>query len=121
MQNSRLVYTTESGRICPKCKQAVAQCACKKKKTASPAAPFPEDGIVRIRRETQGRKGKTVTAVYGLAAAGGDLAETARSLKRRCGTGGSVKGGVLFIQGDHRTAVQDELQKKGYKVKAAGG
>ncbi len=76
---------------------------------------------MRIRRETQGRKGKTVTAVYGLTSAGGDLADTARSLKRRCGTGGSAKAGVIFIQGDHRAAIQDELQKQGYKVKIAGG
>jgi translation initiation factor 1 len=76
---------------------------------------------VRIRRETQGRKGKTVTAVYGLVSAGGDPADVARSLKRRCGTGGAVKAGVVFIQGDHRPAVRDELEKQGYRVKMAGG
>ena len=80
-----------------------------------------KQGPVSLREVKQGRKGKTVTAVYGLDAMGSELAETARLLKRRCGTGGSVKAGVLFIQGDHRTAVQDELQKQGYKVKMAGG
>lgn len=121
MNNSRLVYSTERGRVCPQCSRPTAQCRCKKKKATPSAAPFPDDGVVRIRRETQGRKGKTVTAVYGLISAGGEPAETARSLKRRCGTGGSTTAGVVFIQGDHRVAIQDELQKQGYKVKMAGG
>ena len=121
MNTSRLVYSTEKGRICTKCSQPAARCRCKKHKTAPTASPFPEDGVVRIRRETQGRKGKTVTAVYGLAPAGGEPSEAASSLKRRCGTGGSVKGGVIFIQGDHRDAIRDELQKAGYTVKLSGG
>lgn len=121
MNNSRLVYSTESGRICPQCKRQAAECRCKKKKATPSTFPFPEDGNVRIRREKQGRKGKTVTAVYGLTSAGGDLADMARSLKRMCGTGGSTKAGAIFIQGDHRDAIQDELRKQGYNVKIAGG
>ena len=121
MNDSRLVYSTESGRICPQCKRQVAECRCKKKKATPSASPFPEDGNVRIRREKQGRKGKTVTAVYGMTAAGGDLAETARALKRKCGTGGSISAGAIFIQGDHRAAIQNELREQGYKVKIAGG
>ncbi len=121
MNDSRLVYSTESGRICPACGRPAACCTCGKKKGPSPPAPFPEDGIVRIRRETQGRKGKTVTAVYGLAAAGADLAAVGRRLKSRCGTGGAAKAGVLLIQGDHRETIRKELTGQGYTVKLAGG
>ena len=79
------------------------------------------DGIVRVRRETQGRGGKTVTTVSGLGLAEADLRELAGDLKRRCGTGGSVKDYVIEIQGDHREAIVAELEKRGYTVKLAGG
>lgn len=121
MKNSRLVYSTETGRVCPKCNQSKTRCTCKKGKPVKSAAPVPDDGTVRIRRETQGRKGKTVTAVYGLAGAGGDPDAMARTLKQRCGTGGAVKEGVIFIQGDHRQTLEAELVKQGFKVKLAGG
>ena len=74
-----------------------------------------------MRRETQGRGGKTVTTVSGLGLAEADLRELAGDLKRRCGTGGSVKDYVIEIQGDHREAVVAELEKRGFAVKLAGG
>ena len=74
-----------------------------------------------MRRETQGRGGKTVTTVSGLGLAEADLRELAGDLKRRCGTGGSVKDYVIEIQGDHREAIVAELEKRGYTVKLAGG
>jgi translation initiation factor 1 len=79
------------------------------------------DGVVRVRRETQGRGGKTVTTISGLGLASDALAALASDLKRRCGTGGAVKDWVIEIQGDHRDAIVAELEKRGYKVKLAGG
>jgi translation initiation factor 1 len=85
-----------------------------------PRAP-KGDGIVRVRRETQGRGGKTVTTVSGTGLPSDELLELASDLKRRCGTGGSVKDYVIEIQGDHRAAIVAELEKRGFTVKLAGG
>jgi translation initiation factor 1 len=79
------------------------------------------DGTVRIRRETQGRGGKTVTVLYGFALDAGGLERMASELKRRCATGGSVKDGAILIQGDHRDTLLTELERRGFKVKLAGG
>jgi len=94
----------------------MAQCTCRRS-----AAPPKGDGVVRVGRETKGRKGSGVTVVTGLPLGGGELAEMASQLKRRCGSGGTVKDGVIEIQGDHRDQVVAELQKQGYVVKRAGG
>lgn len=115
MTNSRRVYSTESGRICPGCDRPVSACACKQ---SDP--PFG-DGVVRIRRELKGRRGKTVTSVTGLPYNPGDLKDYASSLKRRLGTGGSVKEGCLIIQGDHRAALKKIFEEEGLRVKLAGG
>jgi translation initiation factor 1 len=120
MSDSRLVYSTETGPICPKCSRPQSKCICKKAKPKS-AHREPSDGIIRIQRETKGRKGKGVTAVYGFQETDADLKKIASTLKNRCGTGGSVKDGVIIIQGDHRETLKDELTKQGYKVKLAGG
>ncbi len=122
-KNSRMVYSTETGSICPKCGNPKSNCSCSKKKTepAVNANPFPTDGTIRIRREKQGRKGKTVTAIYGLPLAEDETVALSRTLKRRCGTGGTVKDGAIFIQGDHREALAKELRTLGYSVKLAGG
>jgi translation initiation factor 1 len=102
--------------MCPSCRQPVTQCTCRK------SAPPPKGGgIVRVGRETKGRKGNGVTVVAGLPLGGGEMAELASQLKRRCGSGGTVKDGVIEIQGDHRDQVVAELQKQGYVVKRAGG
>ncbi len=79
------------------------------------------DGIVRVRRETKGRGGKTVTAIEGVPLAGAELNALAKDLKRACGTGGSTKDGVIEIQGDHRDKLVEALEKEGYTVKRAGG
>lgn len=120
MNNSRLVYSTEQGRVCPKCGKAAAKCTCKKKRPISKSAD-PGDGIIRIRRETKGRKGKGVTVLSGFQLNDSDLKALAARLKRLCGTGGSVKEGAILIQGDHRTALQAELTKQGFRAKLAGG
>ena len=115
-ERERLVFATGKGRTCPHCRRAIAQCACR----ASPRAPRG-DGIVRLRREVQGRRGKTVTTISGIPLTEADLAELAGELKRRCGTGGSAKEGVIEIQGDHRELLRAELEARGYTVKLAGG
>ena len=120
MDESTLVYSTETGRICPKCSRPQSTCTCKKRKPKAGPQP-PSDGIIRIQRETKGRKGKTVTTISGFPQADAGLKKIASELKNRCGTGGSVKEGVIVIQGDHRDTVKDELAKEGYQVKLAGG
>jgi translation initiation factor 1 len=79
------------------------------------------DGIVRVGRETKGRKGKGVTVISGVPLAGDALEELATRLKKRCGSGGTVDGGVIEIQGDHRDMLVTELGKLGYTVRRAGG
>jgi translation initiation factor 1 len=120
MDNSRLVYSTESGKICPSCQKPVSECTCKKKKSRS-QTNIKIDGIIRIQREVKGRKGKTVTTVSGFQINADELKNLATQLKRRCGAGGSVKDGVIIIQGDHRDTLITELKKRGFKAKIAGG
>jgi translation initiation factor 1 len=79
------------------------------------------DGIVRVRRENKGRRGKTVTTISGVPLPEDELRELAKDLKRNLGTGGSAKDGVIEIQGDHRDALMESLRAKGYEVKSAGG
>ncbi len=120
MDNSRLVYSTESGKICPSCQKPVSECTCKKKKSRS-QTNIKYDGVIRIQREVKGRKGKTVTVVSGFQINAEELKNLATQLKRRCGTGGSVKDGVIIIQGDHRDTLITELKNRGFKAKIAGG
>ncbi len=111
-----LVYSTDAGRMCPACRQAMAQCVCK---ASAPVAAG--DGIVRISRETKGRGGKAVTVVRGLAMDASDLAALAKQLKAACGSGGTVKDGTVEVQGDHADKVAAFLQAKGHQVKRSGG
>ncbi len=102
--------------MCPACREPIARCSCKR------AAPTgSSDGIVRVSRETKGRAGKGVTLIAGLALEPAAVAELARKLKASCGAGGTVKDGVIEIQGDHREVVIDSLRKRGWSVKRAGG
>lgn len=110
------VYSTEWGRVCPRCGRPVDACICKKK-----AAPVKGDGVVRIMRDSKGRKGKTVTLVTGLTLDENGLRALLTDLKRKCGSGGALKDGVLEIQGDHRDTIFAELKARGYPVKLAGG
>jgi len=124
MNNSRLVYSTETGRSCLECGKPVSACCCKKEKAAKTdkqPVGYPRDGTIRIQREVKGRKGKTVTAVFGVPLENEELQKFAAMLKRRCGAGGSVMDGVIVIQGDHRQTLLDELKKHGYPAKLAGG
>jgi translation initiation factor 1 len=112
-----LVYSTESGRMCPVCRHPMASCSCKTRALTRPAG----DGIVRVSRETKGRKGKGVTLVKGLTLNDEALNDLARQLKTACGSGGTVKDGVIEVQGDHCDTVMQLLQKQGLNVKRAGG
>ena len=110
MNNSRRVYSTESGRIR---RPASAR-------PASPSSPpVPNDGVVRIFRDRSGRNGKGGTVIRGLPAK--DVEERAAELKRLCGAGGAVKNGAVEIQGDHRERIAARLRGLGYTAKLAGG
>ena len=110
-----LVYSTDGGTMCPQCRKPVAQCVCKR------IAPASGDGTVRVSRETAGRGGKAVTVVRGLALDDAALANLAKQLKALCGSGGTVKDGVIEVQGDHCERVIEALNKQGRVVKRAGG
>jgi translation initiation factor 1 len=113
--SSGLVYSTESGRICPDCRQPVAACVCKAR------AVVKGDGVVRVSRQSKGRGGKTVTLVKGLALDAGALAALGKQLRSACGSGGTVKDGVIEIQGDHCDLVIATLSRLGHAPKRAGG
>lgn len=123
MSNTRLVYSTDHGRLCPECGRPLADCRCKRNRPAQPRpqAPGKSVGVVRVGRETKGRKGKGVTVITGVPLASDALEELATRLKKRCGSGGTVHEGVIEIQGDHRDSLVTELAKLGYTVRRAGG
>ncbi len=104
--NSRLVYSTDTGRI--------------KQEEIKPQRA-KGDGVVRIQRQTSGRKGKGVCLITGVDLDDAALDKLAAELKKKCGCGGSVKDGVIEIQGDKRDLLKQLLEAKGMKVKLAGG
>lgn len=120
MKNAKLtgglVYSTEHGKMCPGCRHSLAECVCSR----SPTLPL-SDGIVRVSRETKGRKGKGVTLIKGLTLDALALAQLGKQLKTACGSGGTVKDGVIEVQGDHCERVIEILNKQGWVVKRAGG
>ncbi len=114
-----LVYSTEHGAMCPECRKPQDACICDS--LADQQRIEGLDGIVRIRRETSGRKGKGVTTITGVPLAADELKSLSKKLKKVCGTGGALKDGVIEIQGDHRDKLKTVLEKEGFKVKLAGG
>lgn len=114
--DTRIVYSTDVGRRCPNCLRAITECVCKR---GTPGKVG--DGVVRVSREIQGRKGKGVTVITGLPLGGSELEALATQLKKKCGAGGAVANGRIEIQGDHRDAIVQELCKKGWAAKRAGG
>ena len=118
MPPNRVVYDSDVGRLdrCSNCKRRIEACVC------PPSKQQPRgDGIVRVSRDKKGRRGKTVTVVTGLPGGAAGLAEVATTLKRLCGSGGTVSGDAVEIQGDHRDRVAAKLTELGHKVKLAGG
>lgn len=113
---SPLVYSTGLGSLCPNCRRPVRECVCPK---GAPGAAKPAQ--VRVGRETAGRAGKGVTVVSGLPLSLSDIEALATKLKKRCGSGGTVREGVIEIQGDHRETIVQELIKLGWPAKKSGG
>ncbi|SCC11390.1 translation initiation factor 1 [Gilliamella bombicola] len=106
MSSNQLVYSTDKGRIKP----------------AETVISRPKgDGIIRIQRQTSGRKGKGVCVITGFDIDDAQLIQLAAELKKRCGCGGSIKDGIIEIQGDKRDLLKSLLEDKGFKVKLAGG
>lgn len=112
-----VVYSTAAGRTCPACGRPLAQCDCRQQKPARP----PGDGIVRVARQTQGRKGKGVTVVTGVPLAGAELESLAADLRKACGAGGTVRDGAIEIQGEHRDRLLAALEQRGWTVRRSGG
>ena len=113
----RVVYTTEEGAVCPECKRQKGKCTCADARKMQ----VKGDGNVRVRRETNGRGGKTVTTITGLAMNQVELQALLKDFKRVCGAGGAIKDGVVEIQGDHCDLILRDLGRRGIKAKRAGG
>ena len=109
------VYSTSSDfKLCPNCKSSPCRC---RKLVSIPAS----QQIAGILRDRKGRGGKTVTVIRDLQLSSEDIKELARDLKQTCGTGGTVKDGIIEIQGDHREKIAARLRVLGYKTKFIGG
>jgi len=115
--NGGLVYSTDGGRMCPQCRQPQARCAC----NANAKAAVAGDGVVRVSRQTKGRGGKCVTLVKGVALDATALAALGKQLRAACGCGGTVKDGVIEVQGDHCDLVMETLARLGHQPKRSGG
>jgi translation initiation factor 1 len=105
VSDDALVYSTDSGRISQQKEKAIT----------------PSDGFAKVKRETKGRKGKGVVVISGLGLDSKALKELAKKLKKTCGSGGSVVGETIEVQGDKRDVIQQVLEKAGFKVKFTGG
>jgi translation initiation factor 1 len=119
MKNSKkkgTVYSTDTGRTCPGCGHPVKQCCCSREKSRQAC-----NGVVRVSRQTKGRKGSGVCLITGVPLGVEELKNLAQQLKKKCGSGGTVKNGIIEIQGDHREVLVDALTKLGYTAKLAGG
>lgn len=114
---SNLVFSTDP-RICPGCLRAQPQCICDRRHNTLAS---DGDGIVRLHRETKGRKGRSITSIRGLTLNEPELLQLAKQLKTACGVGGNVKGGIVELQTADREKVRDLIQRAGFKVKIAGG
>ena len=121
---ARTVYTTETGRVCPDCGRPVNSCRCKKKpasRVESAQPQTPRDGVIRVALEKKKRGGKIVSVITGLTGSEDGLRALTTELKRRCGTGGTIKDGIIEIQGDHRDTLVEALKSKGLTAKRVGG
>ncbi len=112
--NGRLVYSTDTGRICPGCGWPVRDCRCS---STAATESIPSRIVARLRMEKKGRGGKAVTVVDGLPNNGPFLKALSQELKRACGTGGAVAEGAIELQGDIRDRVRQFLLNKGFVVK----
>lgn len=111
-----LGYSSDGRGTCPRCRRPVQTCVCHR----APSKPVG-DGRVRVGRATKGRKGKGVTTVTGLPLGPDEVATLGKELRRLCGSGGTVKNGVIEIQGDHRDRLVALLVERGFEAKRSGG
>jgi translation initiation factor 1 len=111
-----LVYSTDGGKICPLCRRPAGRCICRQGQQGA-----PQDGVVRVSRETKGRNGKSVTVIRGLSLDEAALGLLAKELKTACGSGGTVKNDVIEVQGDHCERIVDILGRRFKNVKRSGG
>ena len=116
---STRVYSTDPAARCPRCLRLLGACVCANPAASAPTVP--KQGVVRVGRETKGRKGAGVTVITGLALPPEALKALAQKLKKRCGVGGAIKDGVIELQGDQRDAAYAFLEGEGFTVKRAGG
>lgn len=117
MKKRNVVYSTDKGKTCPACGEAVTDCQCRRDVTQGAGG----DGIVRLQRQTKGRAGKPVTIVTGLSGTRDEIKAIAKNLKKKCGVGGTVEDGNIVIQGDQRDVIKAELESAGHVVKLSGG
>ncbi|MBN2467159.1 MAG: translation initiation factor Sui1 [Deltaproteobacteria bacterium] len=115
-QDFGLVYSTEEGRMCPACCKPIDACVCRRNETKT-----RDDGVVRVGRSTRDRNGKEMTLITGIPLDHDGLLILAKQLKQKCGAGGTMRDGVIEIQGDHRDMVVEDLGRRGYTVKRSGG
>jgi translation initiation factor 1 len=121
--DSRVVYVTGVGRVryCARCGAPEGTCACRATRVPSSAPREVRDGFVRVARDRRGRGGKTVTTISGVPGSDAERDALAQTLKKLVGSGGTVKDGVIELQGDVRDRVEGKLAELGYKVKRVGG
>ena len=117
MPNTRLVYSTDQENTCSVCHKPLRKCSCQSNAAVIESAT---DGIVRLQLERKGRGGKQVTTISGLLKDPSSSKALIKQMKTLCGTGGSVKGSILEIQGDHREKIKNHLEQQGYKIKISG-
>jgi translation initiation factor 1 len=117
MDDDRLVYSTDKGRLCCSCGMPLYECACESMKKSNSQS----DGVIKVGREVKGRGGKAVSIIKGVPLNASALKQLSSELKKHCGTGGSVKGSEIIIQGDQRDLLVSLLKEKGYKAKKSGG
>jgi translation initiation factor 1 len=120
MSNSKLVYSTTNSSNCPGCHKPLRNCRCRLVQDKGNSKQNPER-VIRISRESKGRKGKGVSLISGLELNDTELKAIAKKLKALCGSGGTVKQNTIEIQGDHRELIKQELEKSFKNVKLAGG
>lgn len=113
--NTRTVYSTETGGKCPKCGWPQRNCQCSAQHRRDEAVP--ERIVAKLRLEKKGRGGKAVTVIFGLPQNEAFLKDLAQRLKRACGTGGTVVEGNVELQGELRERVREWLLQQGYVVK----
>ena len=118
---TRMVYSTGFGTLCPNCRRAVRECVCPKNAPGAASGAAQALNAVRVGRETKGRAGKGVSVITGLPLSPAELEALAGELKKRCGSGGTVRGGAIEIQGDHRDTLVAALIKLGWPAKKSGG